>query len=224
MDLRHFGRLVSLYLIVTFRTSISNGPKWTPIFPAFDWDHLAKIQHHGWKRKKPLKLLISIWWKLRKVQLLQSGEILHRRLYSGEGGGVQTYPHHKNVRVKLRHFVEQYFPSLWMIEWKNFIFTRWSFQDTKLLGWTRKGKTWSRGTNLRLAFAVNVTLNREIKHHVYVKRQTRICTTWPSFLFTCRLLFIISTPKLVVSLDFSSIRIVLSCYYLLIFYFENFST
>ena len=107
-----------------------------------------------------------------------------------------------------------------MIGWKNFIFTRWSFQDTKLLGWTRKGKTWSRGTNLRLAFAVNVTLNREIKHHVYVKWQTRICTTWPSFLFTCRLLFIISTPKLVVSLDFSSIRIVLSCYYLLIFYFE----
>ena len=140
------------------------------------------------------------------------------------GGGVQTYPHHKNVRVKLRHFVEQYFRSLWMIEWKNFIFTRWSFQDTKLLGWTRKGKTWSRGTNSRLAFAVNVTLNREIKHHVYVKWQTQICTTWPSFLFTCRLLFIISTPKLVVSLDFSSIRIVLSCYYLLIFYFENFST
>ena len=142
----------------------------------------------------------------------------------GGGGGVQTYPHHKNVRVKLRHFVEQYFRSLWMIEWKNFIFTRWSFQDTKLLGWTRKGKTWSRGTNSRLAFAVNVTLNREIKHHVYVKWQTRICTTWPSFLFTCRLLFIISTPKLVVSLDFSSIRIVLSCSYRLIFYFENFST
>ena len=87
MDLRHFGRLVPLYLIVIFRTSISNGPKWTPIFPAFDWDHLAKIQHHGWK-KKPLKLLISIW--KRKVQLLQSGEILHRRLYWGGGGGRGT--------------------------------------------------------------------------------------------------------------------------------------
>ena len=37
-----------------------------------------------------------------------------------------------------------------------------------------------------------------------------------SFLFTCRLLFIISTPKLVVSGNFSSIRIVLSCFYLLI--------
>ena len=176
------------------------------------------------KKKKTFEIINFNLMETKKVQLLQSGEILHRRLYSGEGGGVQTYPHHKNVRVKLRHFVEQYFPSLWMIEWKNFIFTRWSFQDTKLLGWTRKGKTWSRGTNSRLAFAVNVTLNREIKHHVYVKWQTQICTTWPSFLFTCRLLFIISTPKLVVSLDFSSIRIVLSCYYLFIFYFENFST
>ena len=53
-------------------------------------------------------------------------------------------------------------------------------------------------------------VNREVKHHVYVKRQTRICTTWPSFSFTCRLLFIISTHKLVVS----PIRIVLSCFYL----------
>ena len=66
--------------------------------------------------------------------------------------------------------------------------------------------------------------NREITHHVYVKRQTRICTAWPSFLFTCRLLLIISTPKLVISRNFSSIRIVLSCFYLLIFYFEKFST
>ena len=45
------------------------------------------------------------------------------------------------------------------------------------------------------------------------------CTTWPSFLFTCRLLFIISTPKVVVSRNKLSIRIVLSCFYLLIFYF-----
>ena len=36
-------------------------------------------------------------------------------------------------------------------------------------------------------------LIKEVNHHVYVKRQTRICTTWPSFPFTCRLLFIIST-------------------------------
>ena len=40
----------------------------------------------------------------------------------------------------------------------------------------------------RLPFAVKVNLNlsnREVKHHV--KRQRQICTTWPSFLFTCRL-------------------------------------
>ena len=34
-----------------------------------------------------------------------------------------------------------------------------------------------------------------------------ICTTWPSFPFACRLLFIISTHKLVVSPNFLSIRI-----------------
>ena len=62
---------------------------------------------------------------------------------------------------------------------------------------------------------------REIKHHVYVKWQTRICTTWPSFLFTYWLLFIISTTKLVVSRNFLFTRIVLSCYYLLIFYLRN---
>ena len=45
-------------------------------------------------------------------------------------------------------------------------------------------------------------LSREVKFHVYVKRQTRICTTWPSVLFTCRLLFIISTHKLVASNNF----------------------
>ena len=67
-------------------------------------------------------------------------------------------------------------------------------------------------------------LIREVKHHAYVKRRTRICTTWPSFLFTCRLLCIISTPKLAVPRNFSPIRIVLSCFYLLIFYFEKFST
>ena len=64
---------------------------------------------------------------------------------------------------------------------------------------------------------------REVQHHVYVKRQTRICTTWPSFPFTCRLLFIISTHKLDVSRNFLSIRIVLSWFYPLIFYFEKFS-
>ena len=65
---------------------------------------------------------------------------------------------------------------------------------------------------------------REVKHHVYVKRQTQICTRWPSFLFTCRLLFIISTPKLVVLRNFLSLRIVFCCFYVLIFYCEKFLT
>ena len=66
--------------------------------------------------------------------------------------------------------------------------------------------------------------NREVKHHLYGKRQTRICTTWPSFPLTCCLLLILSTDKLVVSHNFLSIRIVLSCFYVPIFYFEKFST
>ena len=64
----------------------------------------------------------------------------------------------------------------------------------------------------------------EVKHHLYVKRQTRICTTWSTFLLTCRLRFIISTHNLVVSRNFLSIRIVLSFFYLPIFYSEKFLT
>ena len=47
-----------------------------------------------------------------------------------------------------------------------------------------------------------VPLNREVKHHVCVNWQTRIFTTWPNFPVTCRLLFITSTHKLVVSRNF----------------------
>ena len=65
---------------------------------------------------------------------------------------------------------------------------------------------------------------RDVKYHVYVKRQMRICTTWPSFPITRCLLFIISADKLVVPLKILSIIIVLSCVYLLMFYFEKFST
>ena len=36
---------------------------------------------------------------------------------------------------------------------------------------------------------------REIKIHVYAKRQTWICTTWPGFSLIFRLLFIASTQK-----------------------------
>ena len=73
---------------------------------------------------------------------------------------------------------------------------------------------------------ISVLCKREVNHHIYIKGQRQICTTWPSFFFTCCLLFIISTPKLLVSSNFSSVRIVLTCFYLLIlfFYFEKFST
>ena len=50
------------------------------------------------------------------------------------------------------------------------------------------------------------------------------CVADLSFPYTCRLLFNISKHKLVVSHNFLSIRIVLSCFHLLIFYFEKFST
>ena len=36
---------------------------------------------------------------------------------------------------------------------------------------------------------------REIKIHVYAKRQRWTCTSWPSFLLIFRLLFIVSTQK-----------------------------
>ena len=55
-------------------------------------------------------------------------------------------------------------------------------------------------------------------------RQTRICTTWPSFSFTCLLRFIISSHNLEVSSNLLSIRIVLNCFYLLIFHFKKFLT
>ena len=64
----------------------------------------------------------------------------------------------------------------------------------------------------------------EVKHQVYVKRQTQTRTTWPTFLSTCRLPFIISTPKLVVSRNLLFIRIAFELFYILFFYFEKFST
>ena len=60
--------------------------------------------------------------------------------------------------------------------------------------------------------------NRVVKLHLSVKRQTPICTTWWGFAFTCRLLFIIFTHKLVVS------RNILSILNLFILYFEKFLT
>ena len=48
--------------------------------------------------------------------------------------------------------------------------------------------------------AINVEViieikKREIKGHVYAKRQMWICTTWTCFLLNCRLLVITFTPK-----------------------------
>ena len=48
------------------------------------------------------------------------------------------------------------------------------------------------GHNVRSRFS-SIPISREVKHHVHVKRQTQ------SFPFACRLLFIISTHKLVIS-------------------------
>ena len=53
--------------------------------------------------------------------------------------------------------------------------------------------------SLVLLLFLLLLLIRKVKHHVCVKRQTQICTTWPSFTVTCCLLFIISTHKLVTS-------------------------
>ena len=44
--------------------------------------------------------------------------------------------------------------------------------------------------------------SREFKTHVCDKRQTWICAAWPSFTLNCRLLFITSTQKKVVSRQF----------------------
>ena len=84
------------------------------------------------------------------------------------------------------------------------------------------GERWEAIVNISYCSTLWLHL-MEAKLHVYVKRRPRICTTWSTFPFTCRLLFIISTHKLEVSRNFLSTRIVLNRFYLLIFYFEAFS-
>ena len=66
--------------------------------------------------------------------------------------------------------------------------------------------------------------NTVVKLHLSFERKTPLCTTWAGFAFTCRLLFIIATHKLVVSHNILSIWIALSSFYLFIFYFEKFLT
>ena len=82
--------------------------------------------------------------------------------------------------------------------WKVFIFLAASL-SVHARFWGFAAQSCSRQNRHATQASVNVTVNRKVKHHVYVKRQTRICTTWPSFLFTCRFRFITSTHKLVVS-------------------------
>ena len=65
----------------------------------------------------------------------------------------------------------------------------------------------------------------EVKHQVYVKRQTRICNTWLGFPHYLSFTVHFFLHKLIVSSKFFlSITIVFSCFYLFIFYFEKFST
>ena len=118
--------------------------------------------------------------------------------------------------------------------WPSWIFhhhhTSWNIQTNQFLNQFLKkkcGETIIKRTGHRIfhiidpGFSDSPFVNREVKHHVYIKRQTRISTTWPSFplLVVYCWLFL---HLLVVSCNFSSI--VLSCFYLLIFYFEKFST
>ena len=54
--------------------------------------------------------------------------------------------------------------------------------------------------------------NREVKHRVYDKRGTWICTWWPCFPFTYRLLFVMTTGKPVNSRTFFPIRLFLAVF------------
>ena len=60
--------------------------------------------------------------------------------------------------------------------------------------------------------------NREIKIHVYSKRQTWICTAWQSFSLNCLLLLLKNFIPVLY------LRIVLDSFYLLVFCSEKFST
>ena len=77
---------------------------------------------------------------------------------------------------------------------------------------------------LKRAKPLENKINREIKIHVYPKRQTWLCTTWPSFSpyfpFTVYCFY----TKISSFMPALSIRIALDCFYLLIFYSEKFST
>ena len=76
----------------------------------------------------------------------------------------------------------------------------------------------------RLTLLVIKGVCREIKIHVYAKRQTWICTTWPSFPLIFRLPLYYFYKKISSFMPVLTIWILRHCFYLLIFYSEKFST
>ena len=73
--------------------------------------------------------------------------------------------------------------------------------------------------SLRFAFS-HEKPNAKCLYDDVCKRQTLIYTTWPSFSFACRPLFIISAHKFSSFMQFFIHKNFLSCFSLLIFYFE----
>ena len=65
-----------------------------------------------------------------------------------------------------------------------------SFYHFRSVNWA---EDWARFAPLKVRSGSVKT--REIKIHVYDKRQTWICTTWPSVSLNCRQVFITSTKK-----------------------------
>ena len=70
----------------------------------------------------------------------------------------------QNRKQADENYPEQF---LWIkLAWNYVFLSRYNKQET-----TIEGKTWSRGTNARLPFGVNVILNYSIKSNVYGIRQ-----------------------------------------------------
>ena len=65
------------------------------------------------------------------------------------------------------------------------LFSCWFTPVKVILHGTIRNEDFERNT------ALQFWNNREIKIHVYAKRETWICTTWPSFFLNCRLLLLL---------------------------------
>ena len=122
----------------------------------------------------------------------------------------------------------------WLVPWRYRMFQMlWlGYNHNRRVIGTRVAWRWQ-GSNANNPIQAHITYvfsfwkgkdNREIKIHVYPERQTWICTTWPSFSphfpFTVYCFY----TKISSFMPALSIRIALDCFYLLIFYFEKFST